>query len=216
MRICCLSWRPCLWYPMNQMKISIESNASTIGIVRPEFISATLDWWPLETKAWGNSSVIHADLTHPNLIAGAKGLSPLFIRVGGSKADNAIYNMSTSTTTVEDAKRFAKACNETRQLCLTKQRWEEVLKFAQEAGARIVFTLAYIRHTKDKSGQNDRQDWDSTNARQLLQYTAQSKYANTVFGFELGNEVTHNNKIRNITRLVNAYTEVYEIKVMAK
>jgi len=81
----------------NQMEISIQQNASTVGIVRPEFISTTLDWWPLETRAWGNSSVIHADLTHPNLIAAAKGLSPLFIRVGGSQADSAIYNMSTKS-----------------------------------------------------------------------------------------------------------------------
>eukprot|EP00985_Skeletonema_marinoi_P014495 scaffold7350_cov176-Skeletonema_marinoi.AAC.1 len=193
------------------MEISIQQNASTIGIVRPEFISTTLDWWPLETRAWGNSSVIHADLTHPNLIAAAKGLSPMFIRVGGSQADSAIYNMSTSTTTVGEANRFAQACDKNPQLCLTMQRWEEVLKFAQDAGASIVFTLAYIRHTKDESGQNDQQDWDSTNARQLLQYTAHSKYDTTVFGFELGNEVTHKGKIENVTRLVNAYAELRHI-----
>ena len=119
--------------------------------------------------------------------------------------------MTTSTTTVEDANRFAKACDQNRQLCLTMQRWEEVLKFAQDAGARIVFTLAYIRHTRDESGQNDQKDWDSTNARQLMQYTAQSKYARTVFGFELGNEVTHKGKVENVTRLVNAYQELRNI-----
>ncbi len=196
---------------MKQIDIGIKDDAATIGIVRPEFISTTLDWWPLETRAWGNSSVIHADLTHPNLIAAAAGLSPLFIRVGGSQADSAIYNISSSTTTEEEASRFAKACDKNPQLCLATQRWEEVLKFAQDAGARIVFTLAYIRHTKDESGRNDQQDWDSTNARQLLQYTAQSKYANTVFGFELGNEVTHKGKVENVTRLVNAYAELRQI-----
>jgi len=191
--------------------ISVESNASTIGIVRPEFISTTLDWWPLETTAWGNSSVVHADLTHPNLIAAARGLSPLFLRIGGSQADSVFYNMSTSTTDVEEENRFAKACDKNRQLCLTMQRWTEVLEFAHEAGARIVFTLSYILHTRDESGENDQQDWDSTNARQLLEYTAQSKYANTVFGFELGNEVTHKGKIENVTRLVNAYAELRHI-----
>lgn len=193
------------------MKISLSQNASTISIVRPEFVSTTLDWWPLQTRAWGNASVINADLTHPDLIAAARGLSPYFLRIGGSQADSVIYNMTTSTSTVEDANRFAKACDQNRQLCLTMQRWEEVLKFAQDAGARIVFTLAYIRHTRDKSGQNDQQDWDSTNARQLLQYTAQSKYARTVFGFELGNEVTHKGKVENVTRLVNAYQELRNI-----
>ena len=70
--------------------------------------------------------------------------SPLFIRVGGSQADNAIYNMtrSTSTTSVEGANRFAKACGKNPQLFLTMERWKEVLKFAQDAGAKIVSTLA--------------------------------------------------------------------------
>lgn len=116
-----------------------------------------------------------------------------------------------STITSDEASQMASACNKSRQLCLTMQRWNEVLKFAHDSGARIVFTLAYIRHTTDASGQNDQHDWDSTNARQFLQYTAQSKYASTVFGFELGNEVTHKGKVSNTTRLANAYVELRHI-----
>lgn len=71
------------------MEISIGRNASAYGVVRPEFVSTTLDWWPPATEAWDNSSVIHADLTHPNLKAAVRGLSPLFIRIGGSQADSA-------------------------------------------------------------------------------------------------------------------------------
>jgi heparanase 1 len=194
------------------MDISIDRNASIYGVVRPEFVSTTLDWWPLHTEAWDNSSVIHADLTHPNLKAAVRGLSPLFIRIGGSQADSAFYNMSDmSTITSDEATQMASACEERRELCLSMQRWDEVLKFAHDSGARIVFTLAYIRHTRDASGQNDQHDWDSTNARQLLQYTAQSKYASTVFGFELGNEVTHKGKVSNTTRLANAYVELRHI-----
>jgi len=175
-----------------------------------------MDWWHLKSEAWGNSSVIHADLTHPNLIAAAKGLSPFFLRIGGSFADIATYNMSNSTISttplVGEANRLAKACSKNRQLCLTRQRWDEILKFAHDTGARIFFTLAYLQHTRDdESGENDQRDWDSTNAKQLLQYTAQSKYANTVFGFELGNELTHKHKIQNITRLVHAYEELRHI-----
>ncbi|KAL7495609.1 hypothetical protein ACHAWT_009604 [Skeletonema menzelii] len=167
-----------------------------------------MDWWHLESVAWGNSSVIHADLNHPNLIAATRGLSPFYLRIGGSFADIATYDMSNGTTTRE-ADRFTKTCSRNPQLCLTRQRWDEVLKFANDAGAKILFTLAYLQHTKDEeSEENDRRDWDSTNARQLLQYTAQSEYANTVFGFELGNELTHRGKIQNITRLVNAHQEL--------
>ena len=199
---------------MKQMEISIDRNASIIGTVRPEFVSTTLDWWPRETEGWGNSSVVNADLTHPNLIAAARGLSPLFIRIGGSQADSVMYNMSPNgTSTAEEATLKAKVyCEKRPQLCLTMQRWDEVLLFANDVGARIVFTLAYIHHTRDSSLEaNDQRDWDSTNARQLLQYTAQSKHANRVFGFELGNEVTHKGKVENITRLVNAYAELRHI-----
>ena len=191
------------------IEISIYKNASTYGVVRPEFISTTLDWWHRKSEAWGNSSVIHADLTHPNLIAAARGLSPFFLRIGGSFADIATYDMNMNNNTGDDT--FTKACRRNRQLCLIRQRWDEVLHFANETGARIFFTLAYLQHTRDESGENDRQDWDSTNARQLIQYTAQSRYANSVFGYELGNELTHKNKIQNITRLKNAYTELRRV-----
>ena len=198
------------------MELSISPDAHTIGEVAPEYISTTLDWWMLGTEAWGNSSILNANLAHPNLLTAAKGLSPFFLRIGGSQADNIIYNMiphkpnddisNLSTTEIQCKKKPLK--------CLTKERWDEVLKFANQVGARIVFTLAYVKHTRgDEYDEktNDQKDWDSSNARHFMEYIANSPYANLVYGFELGNEVRHKGKVKNITRLVNAYKELGQI-----
>ncbi|KAL3910145.1 MAG: hypothetical protein SGILL_007810, partial [Bacillariaceae sp.] len=189
----------------------------------PEFISTTLDWWPLGEEAWDNSSVINADLSHPNLVAAVRGMSPFFLRIGGSQADEIVYNFSernasnqtNNSSSIEDVK-IASQCKKKPQKCLTQQRWDTVLDFAHQSGARIVFTIAYVIHTRhDGKGKehNDQQDWDSSNARRFLEYTASTKHARlgTVFGFELGNELRHKGKIKNVTRIVNAYQELGEI-----
>ena len=214
------------------MEISLSrDNIQSIGQSTPEFVSTTLDWWPIGTKGWDNSSVINADLSHPRLVAAASGLRPYILRIGGSQADEILYNMvdepwvgsmsgnngtniKNDDDDVYDSK-IANECRKRSQKCLTKDRWDEVLNFAQQTGARIVFTLAYVRHTRGESNgenhtMNDIQDWDSRNARRFLEYTyAKTKNAGgTVYGFELGNELRHKKKISNITRVVNAYKEL--------
>ena len=99
---------------------------------------------------------------------------------------------------------------------MTSQRWDEALNFASSSGARIVFTLAYERHTRGTANHrdnNDSSDWDSTNAKLFLEYTANSEHAKlgTVYGFELGNELRHKGKIKNVTRIVNAYKELRQL-----
>ena len=196
---------------MKEIEITVSSrNAKSLGVVAPEFVSSTLDWWPPTDEAWGNSSVINADLSHPNLLAAAKGLSPFFLRVGGSQADEIIYNFPKATDNNSSVKVAAKACKKRPQQCLTVERWNEVLNFAHEVGARIVFTIAYVRHTRDDDKKDDVRDWDSTNAKQFLEYTANSLHGKlgTVYGVELGNELRHGNKVSNVTRIVKAYNDL--------
>lgn len=214
------------------MEISLshdDDNIQSLGESIPEYISTTLDWWSIGTEGWENSSVINADLLHPQLIAAASGLRPYILRIGGSQADEILYNMEPSlegknrrrnsssngtTTTIDDFDiKIANECRKHPQKCLTKDRWDTVLKFAQQTGARIVFTVAYVRHTRGENNgedhtKNDVQDWDSRNARRFLEYTYTNKDGGTLFGFELGNELRHKNKISNITRVVNAYKEL--------
>eukprot|EP00571_Detonula_confervacea_P002346 CAMPEP_0172311570 /NCGR_PEP_ID=MMETSP1058-20130122/15180_1 /TAXON_ID=83371 /ORGANISM="Detonula confervacea, Strain CCMP 353" /LENGTH=663 /DNA_ID=CAMNT_0013024799 /DNA_START=79 /DNA_END=2070 /DNA_ORIENTATION=+ len=198
------------------MELSVSADAHSLGVVAPEFISSTLDWWPLGTEGWGNASVINSNLSHPNLVAAVRKLSPFFLRIGGSQADEIIYylpqrNKDNASSTAD--LKIASQCKENPQRCLTKERWDEVLDFASHSGARIVFTIAYVRHTRDDERKNDQRDWDSSNAKQFLQYTANSAHAKlgTVFGFELGNELRHKGKVTNVTRIVNAYKELGQI-----
>lgn len=196
--------------PHYDMDISISQDAHILGEVETEYISTTLDWWALGTEAWGNASVINADLSHPSLIAAAKGLGPFFLRIGGSQADSIIYNIPHSTnSSITDEHNIE--CKRKPQKCLTKERWDDVLNFANLVGARILFTIAYIRNTKDGEGNNDKRDWESTNARQFLEYTAKSPHAKLLYGLELGNELRHKGKVSNRTRIAKAYHDLGQL-----
>ena len=210
-------------YEYETIELSISSSSSSssdayysLGDVAPEFLSTTLDWWPLGTKAWGNASVINANLAHPNLVAAAKGLSPFFLRIGGSQADSILYHIPQQQQQGNNNNNNSRMmtdtpCKRHPQQCLTKERWDEVLDFANRSGARIVFTIAYVRHTQDEHKNNDQRDWDSSNARQFLEYTANSPNSKVVYGFELGNELRHKGKVKNVTRIANAYKELGRI-----
>jgi len=193
-----------------EIELYISSNASSLGEVAKEYISVTLDFWSNKEPAWGNSSVINANLNHPNLLVLlAKGLSPFFLRIGGSQADEIIYNIPHSNSSITD--NLNAECKKHPQKCLTVERWNEVLAFANKTGARILFDVAYVRHTRDSNNKNDQRDWASSNARQLLEYTAKSPYANVLYGLELGNELRHKGKTKNITRIALAYKELGQI-----
>jgi hypothetical protein len=71
--------------------LTLSNDASTLGIVAPEFISTTIDWWTpsKDNGAWADSSVLTANLSNPKLIGAARGLSPYFLRIGGSQAVSA-------------------------------------------------------------------------------------------------------------------------------
>jgi heparanase 1 len=143
------------------------------------FLSFNFDWNLNKTKvdAWSNASFgFTLDLQNPDLIALAKGLSPANLRVGGSSADVAVYN--------EEFSGGLKCSQDIldRHLCLTPKRWDELISFAEKTGLRLVFDLNLMIGRDQPGGQ-----WDSTNARALLNYTA-VKYPTFKHGFELGNE----------------------------
>jgi len=209
------------------MELSLSSNTTTnLGIVEPQYISATMDWWGLGTESWDNSSILNADLQNPNLKAMAKGLGPSFLRIGGSQADQILYYMNKHSDSSsnknnidkylrneeeEEGEALARECQRKPQKCLTSNRWLAILDFAHNSNMRIVFTLAYIRHTRNENGTHDMHDWDSTNARSFLDYTASSNHAHLIYGFELGNELRHKGKMTNVTRMVLAYRELRQL-----
>lgn len=68
-----------------------------------------------------------------------------------------------------------------RHTCLTPDRWDEIIEFAEATNLRIVFGLNLM------FGRESGNTWDSSNAHALLSYTAQ-KHPSFSHGFGLGNE----------------------------
>jgi heparanase 1 len=143
-----------------------------------QFLSFNFDWNlnRSEVDAWTNASYgFTLDLQNPRMRTLAKALAPANLRVGGSNADVAEYN--------EEFPGGKKCSDEAvaKKVCLTPARWDELIEFANTVGLRLVFDLN-IMIGRDSGG-----EWDSTNAKALLTYTAK-KYPSFKHGFELGNE----------------------------
>ena len=83
------------------------------------------------------------------------------------------------------------------------ERWQEILNFAERIGSRIVFCLAYLLYIENES-----KDWDGSNARACLEYTARYAPPGLLYGIELGNEPLHKDRSTNATRHVLAYTQL--------
>jgi hypothetical protein len=151
------------------------------------------------------------DLNNPKLKAAAKALGPNAIwRIGGSRADKIKYDMTDyHIGNYESNNAHDNGCS--YNWCLSRERWINVLEFANEVDARIVFTLNYIAHTKDEKGTVDGQDWDSTQARALLQVTRDMATPGVIFGFELGNEISHGGKSMDLARFGRAYTALSDL-----
>jgi heparanase 1 len=96
----------------------------------------------------------------------------------------------------------------------TGNRWYEVMQFASQTGVQIVFTLNYNFHTRSDpcdEGTRDTQDWDPTNVRAFLEFTHTYAPPNTIYGFELGNEITHKDRIQNLPRVGRAYSVLRDL-----
>lgn len=109
-----------------------------IARVPDTFLSFNFDWNlnVTSTDAWTNASFGWTlDLQDARLRLLASSLSPANLRIGGSSADKAVYNEEfpggspCPTDVIVDHQ------------CLSPQRWDEAIEFAEATGLRIVFTL---------------------------------------------------------------------------
>ena len=154
--------------------VRIDSAVSTVA---SNFVGVNADWWLNgcggEGKQWSsNASVALVDLTNPNLKALAKGLAGATWRIGGTHQDSVIYQVGNSTQAEECRAHKHTHCY---PICLTMQRWEDILAFGAEANLSVVF------------GVNFKLDSYPTNLLDFLDYTRRKELQ--VSAFEFGNEL---------------------------
>ena len=119
---------------------SVPCGASADG-----YVSFNFDWHKNseEPPAWVNMSAILLDLKNPLLVQAATALAPGHLRIGGSEGDVLVYDVPTKNSTC-----LSRGVNDTL-MCLTMDRWKELVGFADQTGVQLVFGLNAMNGRKD-------------------------------------------------------------------
>jgi len=140
------------------------------------FASVTMDFHPASAGPnWGmNASILEVDLDNPALRTYASALAPAILRLGGSEAGSMVIYTDFPKDNV--------SCPDKFYYCLSRARWDKILKFAQETGVRLMLDLNIIGPNKANNS------WDAqlSNIESLFAYTASSGMH--VVAWEIGNE----------------------------
>mmetsp|Transcript_16670 Transcript_16670/g.35811 ORF Transcript_16670/g.35811 Transcript_16670/m.35811 type:complete len:566 (-) Transcript_16670:85-1782(-) len=188
--------------------------ASPLQRLEDQFGCVTLDWWPPSKCdygrcAWGNTSLLNVDLGSIRLRNALRGLTPVYLRLGGSLADSVRYNVPGAELQGKCDTDFEMPTNDTRvgyplaSGCITASRWDALNELCASTGCSLVFGLNGLTgrsFPKCPAGTNchfeSRQHacctdwsgaWDPSNTEALLLYT--KRQGHSVWGFELGNEL---------------------------
>ncbi|KAH1042213.1 hypothetical protein GLYMA_09G091100v4 [Glycine max] len=183
-----------------QGSVAIDGKA-VIGTIDEDFVCATLDWWPPEKCdygrcSWGLASLLNLDLNNKIFLNAVKAFSPLKLRLGGSLQDKLIYGTEDNH---QPCTPFVKNPSEMfsfTQGCLPMDRWDELNYFFEKAGAKIIFGLNALAG-KSIHGGSAKGPWNYTNAESFIRYTVRNGY--TIYGWELGNELSGNGVGTSIT-----------------
>ncbi|KAG1341993.1 putative Heparanase-like protein 2 [Cocos nucifera] len=176
-------------------KVTVSVKAvTTISKTDDSFICATIDWWPKEKCnygmcPWDSSSIINLDLNNTILFNAIKAFKSLRIRLGGSLQDQVVYKVGEEPATCEDFKLDKNGLFGFSEGCLSKCRWDELNAFFNKTGTILTFGLnALAGRRKAPQGNNHIGDWNTTNARQFIEYTVLKNYK--IESWELGNELS--------------------------
>ncbi|XP_067658343.1 heparanase-like [Haliotis asinina] len=144
------------------VNVSVEIlTTQVVSFIDDLFIGVTLDSHLLPApQHWGG-----LDFNSQKIQALAKGLSPCYLRIGGTAGDGLTFD-STGHGTADVNHTF------------TGATWDIINTFVQDVNWRFIFGLNAL---KRKEG-----NWDPTNAKELLQYNSAKGYK--LAGLELGNE----------------------------
>mmetsp|Transcript_83952 Transcript_83952/g.168133 ORF Transcript_83952/g.168133 Transcript_83952/m.168133 type:complete len:566 (+) Transcript_83952:65-1762(+) len=178
----------------------LGSQARRIIASKDRFLCVTMDYWPSDKYStnpdahypWRNSSVYTADFTNPTLRSALAALAPINLRVGGSLADQIVFNVSEGVST-ECAPPLADTSDIQgyTQGCLPSSRYAELHSLCADTGCGIIFGLngLYGRLPDPNSEEIWSGPWDPANAEALLRFTKDSGMDATLVGVELGNEI---------------------------
>ncbi|VFQ71024.1 unnamed protein product [Cuscuta campestris] len=182
--------RPCL---ADRVELKIRG-VTSIAKTDDDFVCVTLDWWPpnkcnYNQCPWGTSGILNLELQNKTLINAIKAFDRLRVRIGGSLQDQVLYEVGYG---VKDCPGFNRTDNGLFGFsggCLSMERWDELHHLFNQTGAVMTFGLNALFGRKKSKDDNALWvgDWDSQNARDLMEYTFSKGYK--VDSYELGNEL---------------------------
>ncbi|XP_047320279.1 heparanase-like protein 3 [Impatiens glandulifera] len=165
---------------------------NVIGTTDPNFVCATLDWWPHDQCDYGNcswdqSSLLNLDLNNKILMNAVKAFSPLKLRLGGTLQDRLIYETELQQHCIPFIKNNSNLLGY-NQGCLPLSRWDQLNTFFNKSGAVVMFGLNVLNGRFVMRNGSVVGSWNSTNAKSFIEYSLRKGYK--IHGWELGNELT--------------------------
>ena len=150
----------------------VTFDAATDAIeLTDRFVSFTVD---VDRLLVNDDGVIGIDFTDPRLRALARNLAPALMRIGGTKADMAYYDLSDEPIDVAPAPYGH---------LLRKSVWDAACDFATDLGFEIAFTLNAGDGPRNADGH-----WTPDAARALIEHS--TAHGCPMAAWELGNEVS--------------------------
>jgi hypothetical protein len=151
-----------------------RANCWTVGETNVNYASWTID-------SSYNRGFVHIDFDNHNLLAAAKSLAPSTIRFGGGGNDYLSYQPYSNCNSSADNDDF---------VCLNTSHWNSLYNWANASGTEFIFGISYdfVKACAEKSAYV----WKPDQAISMVKYIQSQKQ--TIWGFELGNEVNNRQK----------------------
>jgi heparanase 1 len=162
---------------------------SPVSHTPPEYLSIAID-----QGVFNEDSKWQLWLDHQNsssFLALTRGLTPAYLRIGGTPADTLLYNVSAALPPddcfVPSPPKSTSSSTPQKPFLLSACQFSKMVRWAEEVSSTdlpVLFDLNVLSNRSGGNAYNSR--WDPTNALTLITYAR--KYHSNVVGWELGNE----------------------------
>lgn len=182
--------------------------------VDERFVSFTLDTWRMR---WGTGGAAKAagnywrrdgagefiDFAEPTMVAMAKALSPAYLRIGGTSADNITYEMDADDTDYYVPSSRGSQGEVLPHATMTPEIWAQPNIFAAAVNWEVIFCLNIF-----EGWESGTRAWSGDRAMQLIQHTYAAGYP--VVAWELGNEPNLGKKYIEPAEVAAAFTSLHQ------